>query len=84
MNDQSHNFKAHEMVRYFPDTDSFHVDLTHEGIFTGEELRPDVVTYYDENDLLCAVLIEHASKHPRLVARTLKQLREKLGYTVDR
>ncbi len=83
MNNQRHNFKTHEMVRYFPDTDSFHVDLTGEGIFTGDEQRPDVVTYYDENDVPCAILVEHASKHPQLVAKTLKRLREQLGYTAD-
>jgi uncharacterized protein YuzE len=83
VNDQTHNFDLSKRVHYFPDTDSFHVDLTDMPTFTGAENRPDVVTYYDENNVPCAILVEHATRHPRLVAKTLKLLREHVSCTAD-
>ena len=84
MNDQRHNFPTTDAVRYYPDTDTFHVQLTDGAMVFGDEKPNDVFTYYDENEVLCARAVEFATKHPRHVMAAMKALREKLGYTADR
>ena len=84
MNDQRHNFTTTEAVRYYPDTDTFHVQLTDGAMVYGDEKPADVFTYYDENEVLSARAVEFATRHPRHVMAALKALRAHLGYTVDR
>ena len=83
MNDLRHNFKITDAVRYYPDTDTFHVQLTDEAMVFGDEKPADVFTYYDENEVLCARAVEFATRHPRHVMAALRALREHLGYTRD-
>lgn len=83
MNNPRHNFTTTDAVRYYPDTDTFHVQLTDGAMVFGDEEPTDVMTYYDEDELLCARAVEHASQHPEHVAAALRALREHLGYTRD-
>ena len=83
MNSPRHNFTIFDAVRYYPDTDTFHVQLTAGAIVFGDEEPTDVMTYYDEDEVLCARAVEHASTHPQHVADALRALRDHLGITGD-
>lgn len=48
-------------IRYFPDTDTLHIELSPTEIHETRDLDEDTLLDLDSNGRLCAITIEHAS-----------------------
>lgn len=52
--------------KYYSDTDSLYIDLSHKKSVDSKEISPDVILDFDEKGQLVGIDIDHASKHVNL------------------
>lgn len=52
--------------KYYSDTDSLYIDLSHKKSVDSKEISPDVVLDFDDKGQLVGIDIDHASKHVNL------------------
>lgn len=52
--------------KYYADTDSLYIDLSHKKSADSKEISPDIVLDFDEKGRLVGIDIDHASKYVNL------------------